>query len=77
VTITDQRLIPAYEAFTAGHQKILSLDIFDTLLWRRVPEPSDVFLLLGQKLLNAGRLALHISPVAFAELRRFAQTSAR
>lgn len=46
-------------------------------MWRRVPEPSDVFLLLGQHLKSAGHLAAHISPVAFAELRREAQTNAR
>lgn len=73
----DQRLLPVYEALSAGRLKVLSVDIFDTLLWRRVPEPSDVFLLLGQKLQRADQLAAHISPVAFAELRRAAQTAAR
>ena len=77
MTVTDQRLLPVVEALSAGRSKILSVDVFDTLLWRRVPEPSDVFLLLWQKLKNVGRLATHISPVAFAELRRSAQTSAR
>lgn len=53
------------------------MDIFDTLVWRRVPEPGDVFLLLGRALAAEGKLAPHVSPLQFAELRRAAERGAR
>jgi FMN phosphatase YigB (HAD superfamily) len=42
-----------------------------------VPEPADVFLLLGRKLADEGLLATHLSAVQFAELRRAAERAAR
>ncbi|MEQ9449535.1 MAG: hypothetical protein RLN70_11630, partial [Rhodospirillaceae bacterium] len=77
MTVSDQRLRPVYDALASGRHKVLSVDVFDTLLWRRVPEPDDVFLCLGQHLASSGKLRPHITPVAFAELRRIAQTMAR
>ncbi len=77
IELTDQRLIPARDAIAAGRIQVLSVDIFDTLLWRRVPEPADVFLLLGRSLLSSGKLAAHVSPWAFADLRRAAERAAR
>ena len=77
MTITDQRLLSIRDALSAGRHKVLSVDIFDTLLWRRAPEPADAFLVLGQQLQNSAHLTSHISPVAFAELRRSAQAKAR
>ncbi|MCC6913387.1 MAG: hypothetical protein IT566_06765 [Rhodospirillaceae bacterium] len=53
------------------------MDIFDTLVWRRVPEPVDLFLLLGRDLAASGKLASHVSPLQFAELRRSAERAAR
>ncbi len=55
----------------------MSVDIFDTLVWRRAPEPHDLFLLLGHKLSAAGTLAPHVSPLQFAEVRRAAERGAR
>jgi FMN phosphatase YigB (HAD superfamily) len=75
--ITDHRLKPALDAILAGRVKLLSIDVFDTLLWRKVPEPKDVFLVLGRRLADAGQLAPHVSPVMFAELRAKAETTAR
>lgn len=75
--LTDQRLIPVREGLAAGRIQVLSVDIFDTLLWRRVPEPADVFLLLGRRLQAMGKLAPHVSPWAFADLRRAAERAAR
>lgn len=53
------------------------MDIFDTLVWRRVPEPEDLFLILGRILAAEGKLAPHVSPIQFAELRKSAQRAAR
>ncbi len=75
--MADQRLIPVRDAIIAGRHKVLSLDVFDTLLWRRVPEAADFFLVLGHALAAAGKLAAHTSPMAFSDLRRGAERAAR
>lgn len=54
---------------------VLSLDVFDTLLWRVVPEPADAFVLVGRCLREAGHLQL--SAEAFALLRAAAEERAR
>ncbi|MEJ7763948.1 MAG: hypothetical protein WKF86_00465 [Acidimicrobiales bacterium] len=60
-----------------GSFEVLSLDIFDTLLWRAVPEPVDAFVLLGQHLLDLDRLKPEVSPHLFARLREGAEQKAR
>ena len=75
--ITDERLKPVETVLKAGGAKVLSLDVFDTLIWRRVPEPFDVFLVLGRRLAAAGKLAAHLTPQGFADLRFAAERAAR
>jgi FMN phosphatase YigB (HAD superfamily) len=75
--IQDRRLIPLRDGLADGRYRVLSVDIFDTLVWRRVPEPEDLFFLLGRALAADGKLASHVSPIQFAELRRAAQRAAR
>lgn len=54
---------------------VLSLDVFDTLLWRAVPEPVDAFVEVGRSLVAAGRL---LQPAeAFGRLRVAAEVRAR
>ncbi len=77
LNVTDARLRATAEGLRSGKYRVLSVDIFDTLLWRRVPEPADVFLLLGGDLRAAGKLAPGISAVAFAEARRGGERAAR
>ncbi len=77
VAITDHRLMAAKEGLAVGRYQALSVDVFDTLLWRCVPEPADVFMVLGRQLAAAGRLAAHVAPAAFADLRRLAERAAR
>ncbi len=55
--------------------KVLSLDVFDTLLWRVVPEPVDAFFEVGRALVAAGRLRLPAE--AFSPLREAAEGRAR
>jgi predicted HAD superfamily hydrolase len=74
---TDSRLTKAYELLESGKIKFLSLDIFDTLLWRKVPLPVDLFLILGQKLKKEGWLIDAITAEGFAELRVGAEQLAR
>jgi FMN phosphatase YigB (HAD superfamily) len=57
--------------------ELLSLDIFDTLLWRRVAKPTDLFEILGQRLADDGFLAAGCTPALFAQLRIRAETLAR
>lgn len=73
----DIRLSPVRTALASGKVRVLSVDVFDTLVWRRVPEPIDVFLMLGLTLKTGGKLAEDVSPAAFAELRRAAERAAR
>ena len=54
-----------------------SFDVFDTLLWRAVPKPTDVFLLLGERLRELGLLRSSASPELFAKLRILAEQVAR
>ncbi len=75
--IPDERLKPVETVLVAGGAKVLSLDVFDTLVWRRVPEPFDVYLLLGRQLAAAGKLAGHFTPQGFADLRFAAERAAR
>lgn len=56
---------------------MLSLDIFDTLLWRTVPEPVDAFVLLGHRLHELGKLSSRVSVPVFARLRQEAEARAR
>lgn len=73
----DARLRATADSLRKGTLKVLSVDIFDTLLWRRVPEPADVFLMLGGDLAAADRLAPGIGASAFAQARRTGERAAR
>lgn len=57
--------------------EVLSLDVFDTLLWRVVPEAVDAFRLFGQRLMSLGYLEAGTSPAVFAHLRERAEQIAR
>lgn len=73
----DRRLRAAVEALSEDQVDALSLDVFDTLLWRRVPDPTDAFLLLGRRLLDSGCLRPGISPGGFLRMRVEAEREAR
>ena len=47
------------------------------MLWRKVPEPHDVFVLLALRLIELGGLAPDLDGGAFARLRRRAEALAR
>lgn len=73
----DQRLMIAYEAIDKGEIDLLSLDIFDTLLWRKLLLPIDLFLLLGKQFKEEGWLIDAVPADAFVELRIKAEQVAR
>src|SRR2546423_1594114 len=74
---TDARLERVRALVERGSVKVLSLDVFDTLLWRIVPEPVDAFPLLGSRLRDLGRLRPATSPHLFGSLREGAEVRAR
>ncbi|NOU91144.1 hypothetical protein GC102_36260 [Paenibacillus sp. LMG 31460] len=57
--------------------ELLSLDIFDTLLFRICANPSDVFVLVAEKAHRVGSLKASISSAAFKEMRIRAENNAR
>lgn len=73
----DSRLKRAYELIDSGRVSVLSIDIFDTLLWRGVPHPEDLFLLLGRRLIKEGWLIPAVIPESFVHLRIEAEKKAR
>jgi FMN phosphatase YigB (HAD superfamily) len=75
--LPDRRFEPIDQAVASARTRVLSVDVFDTLLWRRVPKPTDVHLLVGRRLADTGALASHIDPRAYARLRILAEEEAR
>ena len=76
-TFGDARLGQAWSHLDSGGADALSVDVFQTLLWRLVPEPAHAFLLLGERLAAAGRLPADVTPGQFAHLRMLAEEQAR
>jgi FMN phosphatase YigB (HAD superfamily) len=75
--LDDRRVAGLEAALYASGVAVLSLDCFDTLLWRRVPKPTDAFALLGEELQGRGALADGISAASFARIRIAAEERAR
>jgi FMN phosphatase YigB (HAD superfamily) len=73
----DKRLQALTDDLASGRYRVLSLDVFDTLLWRRVPEPRDLFFQIGNELLSQNLLLSWVSVAQFAELREAAEKAAR
>lgn len=62
---------------TDGSCAVLSLDIFDTILWRRVPRPTDVFAILANRLKRDGMCPDWLPEAAFRRMRIAAEQAAR
>ncbi|WP_021595200.1 hypothetical protein [Actinomadura welshii] len=56
---------------------VLSLDIFDTVLWRRVPRPTDVFGLLASRMRDAGLCPPWVTDATLRRMRIAAEDTAR
>jgi FMN phosphatase YigB (HAD superfamily) len=65
----DTRLAPAFEAVASRGAKALSVDVFDTLLFRRVAKPVDAFEVVADRLREGGLLASETTPEVFAQVR--------
>jgi FMN phosphatase YigB (HAD superfamily) len=55
----------------------VSLDIFDTVLWRRVPRPTDVFAMLAARLRAQGHCPYWVTDASFRQVRIVAEQEAR
>src|SRR4051812_47065083 len=73
----DLRLGPAVAILDNNDIEVLTLDVFDTALWRTVPEPVDAFPLLGASLVECGPVRPHVAPASFANVRQAAERQAR
>ena len=56
---------------------VLTLDVFDTILWRRVPRPADAFVLLAEALRRSGACPAWITGATFRHMRITAEAEAR
>jgi len=70
-------LMEARRLIDSGKIRLLSLDIFDTTVWRAFPAPTDLFFALGARLIERGVLYPSASAASFAMERMEAEQSAR
>ncbi len=70
-------LLEARKLIDSGRIRLLSLDIFDTTVWRTFPAPTDLFFALGARLIERGLLFPSTSAASFAMERREAEQAAR
>jgi len=61
----------------SGAIEAVTSDVFDTIVWRTVPEPTDVFVVLGQALRDREALDESLDPRSFALLRQWGEAAAR
>src|SRR5918998_250610 len=73
----DRRLRAVWDAVRRPGVRVVSTDVFDTLVWRQVPEPVYAFGLAGARMLEARLLADGISVPGFGALRHEAEVRAR
>jgi FMN phosphatase YigB (HAD superfamily) len=73
----DARLQAMHGMLREPAIRVVSVDVFDTLVWRKVAEATHAFALLGQRLRQAGMLGEHVRPDVFAALRELAERRAR
>lgn len=73
----DSRIREIYSLINTEQFSLLSLDIFDTTVYRCVPKPSDVFFLLARKFKNINHIHDSSSPESFVKERINAEERAR
>lgn len=77
MSITDFRIETLLSLIEEKNIQLLSLDIFDTTVWRLVPKPTDLFLVLGKRLREKGILWDTVRDSSFAFARIKAEKDAR
>src|SRR4051812_46186276 len=76
-TAENPRLAHLARMVTDGSCAVLSFDIFDTVVWRRVPRPTDVFPILAARLKRDGLCPEWLPEAAFRRMRIDAERDAR
>jgi hypothetical protein len=76
-TARNPKLATLERVVTDGSCAVLSFDIFDTVLWRRVPRPTDVFPILAARLKRDGLCPDWLPDAAFRRMRIAAEQDAR
>lgn len=73
----DRRVEALRNLLAVGDRDVLSLDVFDTLVWRKAMRPSDVFFQVFARLSAEGALRPGTLPESFAQQRMRAERRAR
>ncbi len=73
----DPRIVELERLVDSGAYDVLSLDVFDTLVWRAAPRPTDAFFLLADALRDTGALWPSSSRESFVLERTEAEARAR
>lgn len=73
----DARMRELHALVESGDFDVLSLDVFDTFVFREAPRPTDVFFHLAVRLREQGRLWPSSSPESFVRERIAAEQRAR
>ncbi len=73
----DTRLAPVGRALQTTGAELLTFDVFDTLVFRRVDRPVDAFAFIGRRLREEGHLRSVMTPAMFGAVRREAEGRAR
>ena len=73
----DLRLRSVWEAVSDPTVEVVSVDVFDTLVWRTIAQPVDAFPIVGKRLALAGLLAEGVAAGVFGRIREEAERRAR
>ncbi len=73
----DPRIAELARRIESGAYDLLSLDVFDTLVWRRVAVPADAFFLIADGLIERGALWPSSTRASFVQVRVQAEVRAR
>ncbi|MDQ3678833.1 MAG: hypothetical protein M3401_18890 [Actinomycetota bacterium] len=73
----DLRLRRVDATLRASGAELVTFDLFDTLVFRRVDRPIDAFALVGRALREAGALGGVMTPAMFGAVRQAAEKRAR
>ncbi len=73
----DPRLADLRALVDSGDFDVLSLDVFDTVVWRAVPSPRDVFLAVARTVQGRGHLYASSTIASFAAERGLSEERAR
>lgn len=77
ITAEDARIRHLHGLIASGRYDLLSLDVFDTVVWRMVPLPHDVHFLVGHRLIAEGAVNPGASAESFLRERVSAEERAR